>query len=173
MTLLYADDITLFPDDENQLGVLTDTFAEVAQDWNLTLNAGKTVVISREGRSTLEKNNSVYLGSVVNVQGWVAPAIRFRMNKAKKVYRALRKNFFQKRNIDAGKRVLVLRSLIDSTLLYGLDFFPLSPYDVDTIQTFQNSCLRDIFTEGDLMEDLSNEIVHKTFTTPSVRSHLE
>ena len=159
----YADDTVLMVSSVEDLKKAILAFERSCDQFGMEVNRDKTEIQTREKLTGLEKtalnqgflkakpgvncvkDNVRLLGAFVNINGYTKPAVTYRLNLARKIWRSLRKPFFQVEKIKMRTRLLVYQALVVSTMMFGMEAFDLSNTDLTALQSFQNVCLRDIY----------------------------
>ena len=149
----FADDIALLSHSRQQMQGKTSDLEVTSLQVGLKIHRGKTNVMRVNtnnadpitlGETPLEDvDKFTYLGSVVDVRGGTDADIKSRIGKARTAFRMLR-NVWTSKVISRRTKIRIFNSNIKSVLLYGAETWRTTQATTNRIQTFINSCLRQI-----------------------------
>ena len=159
----FADDICLMDDNGNDAQRLLDNVARNAAAVGLYLNVGKTKFCSQDinqkfhvyGEELERVEDFTYLGSKIQPDGNVTSEIKARIGKAAGSFKNL-KNIWNQRSIPQLVKVKIYKACVRSVLLYGCESWPAKNSDINSLQSFENRCLRRILHKG---QDLPAESI--------------
>ena len=159
----FADDICLMDDNGNDAQRLLDNVAKNAAAVGLYLNVGKTKFCSQDinlkfhvyGEELERVEDFTYLGSKIQPDGNVTSEIKARIGKAAGSFKNL-KNIWNQRSIPQLVKVKIYKACVRSVLLYGCESWPTKDSDINSLQSFENRCLRRILHKG---QDLPAESI--------------
>ncbi|EYC46121.1 hypothetical protein Y032_0407g912 [Ancylostoma ceylanicum] len=152
--LMYADDIAIFANDEDEAMSFLHDISMISKAYGLTINAEKTKVLTTDGTSVSVLLNGVeleqvqhfkYLGSIVQ-QKKVASSMEIlnRIGAASTAFGSLIWCLWRKLNITVSTKMRIYRALILPILLYGVESWTILQSDAQKLETFQMRCLRQI-----------------------------
>lgn len=141
-TTKYADDTALFAVNKAHLDAQLEILIEVAREWGMEFNRGKTVHLGRGDH--FEKKNDVLLGAMVDITGAVTPNVTHRLEKARKIFGALRTPVFCNKELPLKTKLMVFEACVESLYKYSLDSFNISRGTLGLVQSYQSKCLRRI-----------------------------
>ncbi|BHF73604.1 hypothetical protein SprV_0401668600 [Sparganum proliferum] len=152
----YADDIALLASSFGDLQSMVSRVNEVAQSVGLSINAGKTKVLSScipdqekaplriDGCQLEEVDSFKYLGARLLPNGQSKDDIVSRIGAARWVFSSLRKCLWILRELSIATTIRVYRASVRSVLLYGCEFWALRVEDERKLEVFDHHCLRTI-----------------------------
>ena len=151
----FADDICLTSQKKQHMQSKTDKLAKEAAKTGLHINKEKTELmkinakqqtpITLEGENLKEVNTFTYLGSVVSSTGGTDEDVKARIGKARHAFITLRP-VWKSTNISTKTKLRIFNSNVKSVLLYGSETWRVTKAISQKLQTFINSCLRQIYS---------------------------
>ena len=172
--LLFADDMVLTANNEEDLGLLVAKVKDFCDRWHLEVNVGKTkvMVVSKEGRevakvlygqSELECIPKFsYLGMVFSSDGKWKAEVDKRVQAGRAALCSVSKHVIWNRNISEPVKKVVFDVMVKSKLMYGSEVWWVSKAEAAKLETVQNDFLRWVcgFTRKDRMhvEDLRYQV---------------
>ena len=149
----FADDIALLSSNNQQMQDKTTRMMKSSRKLGRKPTVDKTEIIKINCISSraikisdrhLEENSSfVYLGSTVSVNGGTDEDIKVRINKARVVFKLLKK-VLNSRVISCKTKLRIFNSNVKSVLLYGSETWRNTKSSNNKLQTFVNKCFRTI-----------------------------
>ena len=171
--LLFADDLLLVTEEEEDTQTNLRVINEVMQKWRLKINQKKTNVMAVcRGGSTVDMsvNNepievvrvTKYLGAMFNEEGTCDDEIENRIGTASKAIGALRKEVLERRELSKDTKMRVFNAVIIPTLTYGCETWTLQKRHRSNIQALEMRYLRRVegVTRADRVrnEDIRREL---------------
>lgn len=170
--LLFADDLVLLADSEEELRAAVSALKAACDRWKLVINFPKTKVMScfgeegssSEGSSGSEEDSAIkdlavcsgpladlgidqvrefkYLGSMMGQGGSWAREVDRRVGLAAGVFKGLTKPLWDSAVVPLRIKLRVFRGAVLGVLLYGAEAWTLGRRDLAALDTFYNRCLR-------------------------------
>ncbi len=158
ITLLYADDLIVIAQTQEDMQLIVDALNEACKRWGMVISVPKTEVMTIDGSKAgggttevklddtilKEVESFAYLGSVMSSAGGISEEVEARISKAARAYQIWRKPVFRSKNLSIGTKMSVFRSLVLSILLYGCETWPVTMVEIRKLNTFHRRCIRDI-----------------------------
>lgn len=181
--LQYADDNATPAHLPEDLQISANTFSNAYTRFGLKINLGKTEVLVQTPPNTDPPNTSVsingvpikqvdhfkYLGSILASDATCRVDIENRIRSAHAAYGKLCKRVFQNRDLTLKTKILVYQAVVISTLLYACETWTLYRKDIQKLERFHQSKLRNILGIG--WEDrITNNSVLARSNTASIES---
>ncbi|XP_043922942.1 uncharacterized protein LOC122798228, partial [Protopterus annectens] len=149
----YADDLALISHSQQQMQNKTNLVAVTALEVGLNINNLKTKIlklnstntnpITLQGKPLEEVQSFTYLGSIIDKQGGSEADVRARIGKARAAFIQLNR-VWKTRELSLINKIRLFNSNVKSVLLYGTETWGLNKTTTKKLQTFTNSCLRNI-----------------------------
>ncbi|XP_068719550.1 uncharacterized protein [Montipora capricornis] len=149
----FADDISLLSHRHQDAQEKLSRLAEEAEKTGLNINIKKTVVMRKNNKKqdpiTLhdedlnEVEKFVYLGSVVNTDGGTDEDIKSRINKARHAFNTLRP-IWHSSALSFHNKIRIFNTNVKSVLLYGSETWRTTKSNTQKLQTFINTCFKNI-----------------------------
>jgi hypothetical protein len=163
--LLFADDMVLMAEGENQLEALVRKVKEYCETWYLEVNVSKTkvMVVSKDGEMTAkvkygeEELECVkkypYLGTMFSSDGRWEKEVERRRQAGRAALSLLNKQVVWNKNVGIKVKKCIFQALVKSRLMYGGDVWWPSKGDCGKLETVQNDFIRWVlgFTRQDRM----------------------
>jgi hypothetical protein len=153
--LQYADDSMICAQSEQELQRIVNVFVSAFTKMGLEVNIGKTkvmyqppphlrmpsnIVINAEPLENVE--NFPYLGSHLSTSVNVESEIKHRIAVASASYGKMRKRIFENHDLTVKTKVTVFNAVVIPTLLYGCETWTLYRRHINTLERFNQRCLR-------------------------------
>ena len=147
----FADDAALYATSEESFVTVTQSFANVASGWGLTVSLIKTkgMKIGDEPRfvngvpvhdQLVEMVREFpYLGST---DGEVDSDVKIRISKAAKAFGCLKKPIFTNHHLSVNVGRAVYKAIVLATLLYGLECWAVKASQLRCLEVFHYRCVR-------------------------------
>ena len=175
----FTDDIALISHTQRQMQDKTNLVNDLSDSIGLSINSGKSKVLrinTRNEAPTLlrgealdEVDSFTYLCSIVTKDGWTEADITDWIGKARAAFKQL-KNVWRSGDLSRKTKIRIFNSNVKSVLYYGSETWKTSITNSNKLQTFLNSCLRQILHIR-WPEVISNEMLwERTDQTPA---HIE
>ena len=168
--LMYADDIALVTETEQQMQSALEAVDQVFTQWGLEINAKKTQVMplgkladSQKPSIMLERGQieSVeefkYLGSINASSLSMQPELSSRLKKAGHAFHKLSK-FWKDRYLARDVKLAVYKTVVQATLLYACETWAVPKAMLDSLESFQMRCLRKICSLS-LLQRVRNDAI--------------
>ena len=150
----YADDIAIMQPDEKSTQSLLGKITENAEKLGLRIKPSETKIVtihSQEpsvyiyGEKIETVDSFTYLGSVITGSA-ISPAedVNNRINKASSVFGRLRRNIWDRKDIQIETKMKIYNTAVLPTLLYASETWCLTKNITSKLEVFQMSCLRNI-----------------------------
>ena len=160
--LLFADDLMLVTERDEDAERNVKVLDEVMMKWRMTINWGKTkvMVVKRGGGTCNITVNGVeienvktmkYLGAMLDEEGSCEAEVDHRIGAASKVIGAMRKEIIDRRELSKATKLRVINATVMPTLLYACETWTLLERHKSRIQALEMRCLRRV--EGVTMLD--------------------
>ena len=181
--LLFADDLMLVAERDEDAERNMKVLEEVMTKWRMTINWGKTkaMVVKRGGGTCNITVNGIeienvrtmkYLGAMLDEEGSCEAEVDHRIGAASKVIGALREEVIERRELNKSTKLRVINATVMPTLLYASETWTLLERHKSKVQAFEMRCLRKV--EGVTMLDkVRNEEVRSRLGQVAVLSRVE
>ena len=152
--LLYADDLALFAENEQDLQEMLVDCDEEVQRFGMKMSYEKTEVMRVGGNGDGDMNVRVgghklsqvekfkYCGGVISEDGSLHEEVSRRISLAGCSFRKLKKSVFSSKHLSVGVKVSVYNSCVLSVLLYGSETWAITMCLVRKLEVFHMNCLR-------------------------------
>lgn len=152
--LRFADDIDLIAGSEEELQDLTNRLSMRAKAYGMEVSTEKSKILVNSAKNTttqiymngeqLEEVQAFkYLGATLTKDGKSTTEVKTRIAMATASLAKLGK-IWRSRDISTKTKIRLLKSLIQSILLYGCESWTLTAESTKRIQSFDNKCYRRI-----------------------------
>ncbi len=152
----FADDAALVHDSEEGLRLMVDLFMEMAQAWGMKVSLDKTKIMAINPTTPLTPfvygptehdtikvvQEFVYLGTNLAVSCAADEAVKYRIEKARRVFASLWSPVFSRCNLPNLLRVTMYVACVWGTLLYGLETLSLTRQLERRLEVFNRECVR-------------------------------
>jgi hypothetical protein len=149
----FADDLAILSTTHKQLQEKTDRLTSYAKQTGLNINTTKTQVmninpkqvehITVDGSPLENVDEFTYLGSLISSDNGVKKDIQARLGKARSAFARLRP-VWRSSQYSLKTKAKLYNSNVKSVLLYGSECWRVTKSDMNKIDVFHNSCLRQI-----------------------------
>jgi len=148
----FADDVALFSTTRSQMLKKTEEIASNSEKLGLKINIPKTKIlcvntpkepIPLKGEIIENVDSFCYLGSIVEAGGGTEADIKARINKGRVAFSMLRR-IWNSGSLSLKTKLKLFKSNVLSVLTYGSETWSLTKILENKIQTFVNTCLRQI-----------------------------
>jgi sorting nexin-29 len=152
--LLFADNMVLLAESEEELKDLMAAVEEYCKEWHLEVNVDKTkvMVTSKEGdksakvvydQAELECVKSyTYLGTVFTADGKWEEEVERRIKAGRAALGSISKQVVWNKFVSVGVKKVIFNAMVKSRLMYGGDIWWASKSEVGRIETVQNDFIR-------------------------------
>ena len=134
--LLFADDLMLVTERDEDAERNVKVLDEVMMKWRMTINRGKTkvMVVKRGGGTCNITVNGVeienvktmkYLGAMLDEEGSCEAEVDHRIGSVSKVIGAMRKEIIDQRELSKATKLRVINATVMPTLLYACETWTL------------------------------------------------
>lgn len=182
-TCVFADDILIFANSENNLEKNVNAWKTSLDKLNLNLNIGKTKCMAvsnreRESKITVEGNNIEqvskykYLGTTINSKGNLDDELNERIQTANRVYYSLQKKFLGHKQISQTTKISVYKTVYLPILLHGGENWVLTEKQERRLQAIEMKYHRKVLGVC-RMDKRRNEDIRKELGIKSVKQILE
>lgn len=151
MNLRYADDTTILAASETEMAAILERIERVSLEFGLHINRSKTKVMTVDRAQVLSPSNAlkdyekveefIYLGSLISNSGNCEKEIGRRIGMAKSAMTSLDK-IWKDRNIRRVTKMRLVRTLVFSIFLYGVETWCLRKKERKKIEAFEMYCWR-------------------------------
>ena len=184
--LVYADDILLIAESEHKLQQAVTEWTEILSNKGLIVNTNKSKIMQMAkteeeikplsivcNGSYLEQVQSYeYLGTIIHQNGKIREEILNRVKKANGIYYQLSGLIFGKKEIKQETKLQIYNSIIEPTLLYGAESWPVRNQEISNITAVEMKCYRRII--GKTRRDrIRNERVREKLKQMSIEQKLQ
>ena len=156
--LVYADDILLIAGTEQRLQDMVNEWTETLKSKGMKVNANKSKVmqmgrteeiidsisIYSEGKKLEQVKRYEYLGTIVHQNGKIKDEVLNRTRKARNMYCSLSNIIFGKKEIQPTTKLQIYNAIIEPTLLYGSESWPVTEGKISSITAIEMKCYRRI-----------------------------
>lgn len=155
--LRYADDIDLMAESEEGIQELTKRLEEASRKYGMEISTEKSKVMVVGKRENIDNHQHIkvsvdskeleqvqsftYLGSTIDESGDSEKEIRIRIGRATSALVKLEKTWKAK-NITLKNKILLMKSLVESTLLYACESWTIIKKMEKKIGAFEMKCYR-------------------------------
>jgi hypothetical protein len=152
--LLFADDMVLVANDEEELQHLVEKVNVYCDKWLLEVNVNKTkvVVVSKDGKETAKVKYGqselecvpkyCYLGMLFSSDGKWKSEVEHRVQAGRAALSSVSKHVIWNKNISAHVKKVVFEAMVKSKLMYGSEVWWANHSEIARIETIQNDFLR-------------------------------
>lgn len=153
--LMFADDMAILADSEENLQFNLDILNKELNKINMKINVDKTksMIISSgnkvhsiqiNGQEIEQVDSYKYLGSIIESNGRIDKEINERMGKAGRIYNTMKTTFLGKREIPKNIKIEVIKKVVRPTILYSSESWTLSGKQKTRINAIEMRFLRKI-----------------------------
>jgi hypothetical protein len=152
--LLFADDMVLLAESEEELEKMVGKVKEYCEEWRLQVNVSKTkvMVVSKDGEKVASVRyrdeelecvkQYVYLGTLFSSNGKWEAEIERRRQIGRAALCSLNKQVVWNSNVPIQVKRIVFEAMVKSKLLYGGDIWWAGRKEMGKIETVQNDFIR-------------------------------
>jgi hypothetical protein len=182
--LLYADDLVLMSHQADTLAEMLKVLDDVCLEFGMSINAGKTELLSMDvggeepATAGVQLSSGVaehvqafkYLGGVVDPCGTCDRELAVRIAKAMGKFRDMKRVWWSKR-VRLRTRVQLYKCYVLPILRFGSEFWALTKQQTHRLEVVHNRCMREMLHVR-LMDRLSLDLLRQRCRLPSMEQML-
>jgi hypothetical protein len=181
--LLFADDMVLLEEGEEELNGLMTGVSEYCTEWHLGVNDDKTMVlvVSKDGKKKAKVGYGLtelecverypYLGTLFTSDGKWEEEINRRVQAGRVALNGISKQIVWNKHVGVGVKKVLFEALVKSRMLYGAEIWWASKKELGRLETVQNDFIR--WITGHTRKDrVSTEKLRKEVGMASIEDNL-